>query len=195
MDIDLVTDKIVQIMKEKDQSNIFKDKKVLNVKYIPKKLLYRDNEIDQLINRISSTDDVKRNISITGPVGSGKTATVLYLFHAFEKLDNFKTIYINCSSYPTYATSMGNILSDLNPNRKVSYSGWSRAMYLMRIIQEVSKYDSVVICLDEVDKLLANTGNDSVIWNLTEIENVSLVMISNVTNWYRDLDSRIKSRL
>jgi len=85
MDLDHVTGKIVQIMKEKEQNDIFKDKKVLNVKYIPKQLLYRDNEIDQLINRISCTVDVKRNISITGPVGSGKTATVLYLFNAFKK--------------------------------------------------------------------------------------------------------------
>jgi len=90
---------------------------------------------------------------------------------------------------------MGVILSELDSSCKVSFTGWSRAMYLTKILQKVSKYDSVVICLDEVDKLLANRGHDSVIWNLTEIENVSLILISNVPNWFRDLDSRIKSRL
>ena len=61
-------------------------------------------------------------------------------------------------------------------------------------MQKIKDYESVIICLDEVDKLLYK-GYEDVIWNLVDLPNVGLICISNIPDWHKFLDPRIISRL
>ena len=63
------------------ESKIFKNRELFSPYFVPKKLIFRDNEIDRIEKSIAPSLNGQRgrNLFIYGKTGSGKTSCVKYV--------------------------------------------------------------------------------------------------------------------
>lgn len=185
---------------------IFKDRNILSPSYIPEKMLYREEQIDQLaaIFAIALKGDKPSNVLIFGKTGTGKTATVKYIGNEMRKLNgNVEYVYINCEFVDTpygIIQNIGNLFVQ-NFEDKIPFTGLSmQKLYAMLKERIDSENRVVIIVLDEIDKLVKKSGDD-LLYHLSEINEqlantkISLLGISNDLNFIQYLDSRVRSRL
>src|SRR3989344_1028830 len=83
---------------------IFRDKSVLQTNYVPKEILYRDNEIKQIASILAPVlrGEKPSNLFLYGKTGTGKTLSIHYvkdeLLKRLKKEVDFKLRieYLNC---------------------------------------------------------------------------------------------------
>lgn len=85
------------------KESLFKEKKVLQSRYIPDEVIHRDKQITQIANILAPTLRIEKpsNVFIYGKTGTGKTLSVKYLAEqmtimAENKKIPLKIVYINC---------------------------------------------------------------------------------------------------
>ena len=185
---------------------IFRDKSVLFHDYIPQRLLFRDEQIMMLAQRITTLIRGQRtsNLLIYGKPGTGKTAVTRYVINRLvEKVKGsgyrFHPIYVNCRLAGTeyrVVKSMADAIGSELP-----FTGLSAEEALQRFI-EALKGDPVptLIVLDEVDALVTRYG-DKVLYALTRLNydhreiTSMLICISNDLRFKELLDPRVLSSL
>ncbi len=181
--------------------SVFKREEVLFPEYLPEILPYREDKIEFLARVLELSKEGKRwqNVFIHGPPGVGKTAVVKFVFREFsqEFSQKVKTIYINCWDYRSSHAVLSKVCWDCGifvPRR-----GVGKDEILERLVEFARKKSgSLAICLDEVDKLVAN--DEDALYNLLRInqyvENpVTLIFVSNRKHVFADVDPRIYSSL
>jgi cell division control protein 6 len=180
-------------------SRIFKNESVLSYEYLPEIFYHRDSQIKVISENLSFLMKGRKpnNIFIFGLPGVGKTATVKFVFREFENYSGIKTIYINCWEYNTSTAILSKITQELG--YPVPRHGWSKDEIMEKLIEMLNKsYNSLVICLDEVDQLIYK--DYSALYDLTRINQFSnkqpmLIFISNNKHIFAKVDPRIKSSL
>ena len=155
---------------ETDLNIIFKDKKPLDHRFLPEKLVHREEQIRQIakywvdaLNQVTPS-----NVTLYGKTGTGKTAASKFareqLIDAASHKNVFvKVEYIRCTDYTTE---------------------------YQVIAQKKQKKLILIVILDEIDILLDKDG-DGILYTLTRTDNVSVLSISN----YLDFKNLIKSRV
>ena len=85
------------------ESKIFADREVLSPHYMPKKLLFREKEINNIEKALAPSlkGERGRNLFIYGKTGTGKTSCTKYVIDEVKNIPNTKAriSYVNCRIY------------------------------------------------------------------------------------------------
>ncbi len=173
------------------QESVFRDHVPLDFDYIPKLVPYREQEQRVMAACIKPLLAQRngRNLFLYGPPGVGKTVACRHLLKELEEeTEDVIPIYINCWQKNTGYKIMLEVCDIL----EYKFTHNKKTDELFRIVKELLNKKSVVLVLDEVDKL---EENDFVYAFLEEIYRKSVILITNFKDWIAQLDDRIKSRL
>lgn len=189
------------------ESIIFKDRKKLSPRYIPKEIPHREKQIDLLIRTFL---DIKEDpdkfpltiLQIIGPAGIGKTSTVIKFSNILENelrksIINIKIVYINLklqggNKYAIYKYLLSCIAPEL-PAQGLSAEEMLRQMLDYLIINNVYS----IVILDEIDYLIKIAKEIGIIYDLTRLNefdpskkcNVKgVIFIARSTEFYEKLD-------
>jgi archaeal cell division control protein 6 len=189
------------------ESIIFKDRKKLSPRYIPKEIPHREKQIDLLIRTFL---DIKEDpdkfpltiLQIIGPAGIGKTSTVMKFSNILENelrksKINIKIVYINLklqggNKYAIYKYLLSCIAPEL-PAQGLSAEEMLRQMLDYLIINNVYS----IVILDEIDYLIKIAKEIGIIYDLTRLNefdpskkcNVKgVIFIARSTEFYEKLD-------
>ena len=188
---------------EKDDTSsisIFKDKKPLDHRFLPDKLVHRDEQITQIAKYwVDALNNVTpSNVTLYGKTGTGKTAASKFareqLIDAASNKDVFvKVEYIRCTDYTTEYQVIAQLCQKLG--RDVPNRGWTKGE-VVNTFRDIFRTNAfgrklmLIVILDEIDILLDKDG-DGILYTLTRTDNVSVLSISN----YLDFKNLIKSRV
>jgi len=189
-----------------EREPLFKNKEALRHSYTPHELPHRESEVKQIATILSSTlkGETPSNIILYGKSGTGKTITSRFICDELEKTGRrlkvpTTVVYLNCERADTQYRVLQNLAQSFG--ERVPFTGWPTDK-VYNTLKEVMDKDkrSVLIILDEVDKLVSNNG-DHVLYNLTRINSelnnarVSIIGISNDLKFTDYLDARVRSSL
>ena len=183
------------------ESKIFKNRELFSPYFVPKKLIFRDNEIDRIEKSIAPSLNGQRgrNLFIYGKTGSGKTSCVKYVIDEIKNIPNLKVAisYVNCRMYNSRFKVINKVISEYLPTyAKRGYGITDLYEKMTRWIEEDGKI--FIIALDELDMV---KDLDDLIYTLTRINTelkaggVSLIGISNKISFKESLDPRSISSL
>ena len=187
-------------------NDIFTDRKVLRHTWIPDKPLHRDREWKELgaILGTSLRGGTPSNLLLYGSTGTGKTMVSLYVLTSLERKvkeitnKTFSYSFINCNQLDTKYRVFWHLCND--SGIEVPFTGLAFDVVYNKFLEAIDKRGGLhVVVLDEVDVLY--TKSKDTLYLLTRINNqlqnasVSLVCISNNTQFKENLDPRIKSSL
>ncbi len=183
------------------ESKIFRNRELFSPYFIPKKLIFRDNEIDKIEKSIAPSlkGQKGRNLFIYGKTGSGKTSCVKYVMDEIENISNLKIAvsYVNCRMYNSRFRVLSKIIQDHLPTyAKRGYGASDLYEKFIHWIEEDGKI--FIVALDELDMV---KDLDDLIYTLTRVNTdlkvggVSLIGISNKISFKENLDPRSLSSL
>jgi cell division control protein 6 len=189
------------------ESIIFKDRKKLSPRYIPKEIIHREKQIDLLVRTfIDIKDDPDKFpltvLQIIGPAGIGKTSTVMKSSVILENelknnKINIKIVYINLklhggNKYAIYKYLLSCIAPEL-PAQGLSAEEMLRQMLDYLITNNMYS----LIILDEIDYLIKISKEIGIIYDLTRLNefeptkkcNVKgVIFIARSTEFHEKLD-------
>ncbi len=196
---------------------IFKNREVLRHSYRPHVLPHRKPQIDELASILAPAlnGETPSNILIYGKTGTGKTACVRYVGLELENASALsetkcRIVHLNCEVIDTQyrvLAQIANCIEDVNEHPSdsgrmyIPMTGWPTDQVYMELKNQLETSGGVVvIVLDEIDKLVKKSGDDT-LYNLTRINadlkhaKVSIIGISNDLRFTDFLDPRVLSSL
>ncbi|QLH04207.1 hypothetical protein C5F49_01935 [Nitrosopumilus oxyclinae] len=196
------------LKKEIDRMTAFKDQSYFDTLSAPKKILGREDKIQELLGMIVG---YKKNfvpplVSVYGRSGSGKSTLVKFVL---DNLPDISTCIVNLRKSKTIFGASNLILEELQGKTITNSNGLNKAIENVEsaIVQKLEheKKNTLFILLDEADSILNDKrGNPSDFFYklLTIIEDlkkqnylVSIITISNNLFDQYNLDDRVKSRI
>ncbi|MDD1706882.1 MAG: ORC1-type DNA replication protein [Methanoregulaceae archaeon] len=198
-------------------NNIFKNREVLRHSYRPQILPHRRPQIDQVASILAPSlkNETPSNIVIYGKTGTGKTAVVRYVGSELENASSqmgtsCRVVHLNCEIIDTQYRVLAQISKSLSGDDEVTsdkarsvipMTGWPTDQVYQELKNQLETTGGVlVIVLDEIDKLVKKSG-DETLYNLTRINTdlkkskVSTIGISNDLSFKDFLDPRVLSSL
>lgn len=198
-------------------NKIFKDREVLRHSYRPQILPHRNPQIEEIASILAPSlrNETPSNILIYGKTGTGKTACVRYVGTELEKVSSnmgtvCRIVHLNCEVIDTQYRVLAQIAKDLSGIDEVAsdkakthipMTGWPTDQVYAEMKNQLDSSRAVlVIVLDEIDKLVKKSGDDT-LYNLTRINSdlknskVSIIGISNDLSFKDFLDPRVLSSL
>lgn len=183
------------------ESKIFARRDILSPHFVPKKLIARAKEINNIEKALAPSlkGDRGRNLFIYGKTGTGKTSCTKYVLDEIKAIPNSKAkiTYINCKVYNSRYRVLNKIVTDHLPTyAKRGYGTVDLYEKLTSWIEEDSKI--LVIILDEIDVV---KDLDDLVYTLTRINSdiraggVTIIGVSNKVSFKDALDPRSLSTL
>ncbi|MEM2225622.1 MAG: orc1/cdc6 family replication initiation protein [Candidatus Caldarchaeum sp.] len=172
--------------------------------YVPHSLPHRTAQIRNVAGVLATVlRSVKpSNIFLYGKTGTGKTAVCRYVLNRLssEVVDrgvNVRFVYVNCRLAGTEYRVLAELC--LAAGVSVPFTGLSKGELFRRFQNACWRLGlSFVVCLDEVDVLVRDFGDD-LLYELTRSSNehcwISLIGISNDLMFKEQLDPRVLSSL
>ncbi|HWQ63803.1 MAG TPA: ORC1-type DNA replication protein [Methanospirillum sp.] len=199
------------------ENRIFKDREVLRHSYRPHILPHRKPQIDQIASILAPSLQMETpsNILIYGKTGTGKTASVRYVGTELEQVSArrgtiCRVVHLNCEVIDTQYRVLAQIAKlilgedDFPSDRlrtHIPMTGWPTDQVYAELKNQLETVAGVfIIILDEIDKLVKKSGDDT-LYNLTRINTdlarskVSIIGISNDLGFKTFLDPRVLSSL
>jgi cell division control protein 6 len=198
-------------------NRIFKDREVLRHSYRPQILPHRKPQIEEVASILAPSlrNETPSNILIYGKTGTGKTACVRYVGTELEKASSkmgpvCRLVHLNCEVIDTQYRVLAQIAKSLDVSEElgsdktrthIPMTGWPTDQVYAELKNQLEASGGVlVIVLDEIDKLVKKSGDDT-LYNLTRINSdlknskVSIIGISNDLSFKDFLDPRVLSSL
>jgi cell division control protein 6 len=183
------------------ESKIFLNREVLSPHYTPKKLVFREREINSIERAVAPAlkGERGRNLFVYGKTGTGKTSCVNYVIEEIKNIPNTKVkiSYINCRMYNSRFKILARITADHLPTyAKRGYGAVDLYERLRSWIEEDSKI--FILALDEIDMV---KDLDDLVYTMTRINSdikaggVAIIGISNKVSFKEELDPRSLSTL
>ena len=190
-----------QLENDEKGPSIFKDKRPLDHRWLPDKLVHREEQIKQIAKYwVDVLSDVTpSNVTLYGKTGTGKTAASKFAREQLMDIARKKSIfvkveYVRCTDYTTEYQVIAELCNKLV--RDVPNRGWTKGEVvntfrdIFKSTNAFGKKLHLIVILDEIDILLDKDG-DGILYTLTRTDNVSILCISN----YLDFKNLIKSRV
>lgn len=188
-------------------AKILRDRDVLRHDYMPSHLPHRDEHIQRLAGILAPALHQSKisNVFVYGKTGTGKTIVTKYVLSRLEKKATemgapVKLAYINCRLAGTNYRVLAEICRAIGV--QVPFTGIAVGELLERFSNGINAdRTALLVTLDEIDALIKHSVDDSVLYELTRInENlnsswISLVGISNDLHFKEFLDPRVLSSL
>ena len=183
---------------------IFKDKKPLDHRFLPDKLLHRDVQIREIAKYwVDILDNVTpSNVTLYGKTGTGKTAASKFareqLIEAASNVNIFVKIeYIRCTDFTTEYQVLAELCNRLG--RDGPSRGWTKGEVVKAFrglfrTNAFGKKLHLIVILDEIDILLDKDG-DGILYTLTRTDNVAVLSISNYLDFKNLITPRVTSTL
>ncbi len=174
-----------------DVKSIIKNEEILSYDFIPKKIPYRENQIQEIANSIKPMLNERSgsNLFIYGAPGIGKTASVKWVLRELEETtDDIIPIYVNCWNLKTKYFIFSKIANKLN---LAFTAGKSSEHILQQIVHKLKNKKSVFV-FDEIDKI---ESTDFLYQIISNFPNACIHLISNKFDYVTKIDPRIKSRI
>ncbi len=190
-------------------TSVFKDKRTLQLNYIPNKLPHREHQIRTLAHYFRPIFQEKHpstnlgyniNIAIVGPAGIGKTATTRYTLDAIQqeannKGINFYVAYRNCWTARTVSAVVSKAISH---QFKVRTKGLTFDELLNILVQRLYTDNAyMVFILDEATALPSD--DIQTFLNIHEElglqSRISIILISRPSEWKIKLSSAVSQRI
>lgn len=171
--------------------SLFRNEVALDYSFLPKLLPHRESQQRYIAACIKPLLMGKngKNVFVFGAPGIGKTAAIRHVINELEdETEEVLPIYINCWQKNTTFKIIVDICEQLG--YKLTHN--KRTEELFEIIKAIANKKAVVFAFDEVDKLEEYGFLYSI---LEEIYRKSIILITNYSGWFDDLDDRVKSRL
>lgn len=185
--------------KELRKPSLIKNSRVLDLKYIPKKLIHRDKEQKMLIQYFKpvlvNPGEFSQQVSIIGSVGTGKTAMALKFgemvkVYTTQKNLNLEYVHVNCRRARSAILTLLEIVRKFNPN--IPIRGYSPEEILQKLIEILNRKDLyLIVTLDEIDFVIRKDG-PNLLYNLTRITDEEIIMKERISliTIVRDRDFR-----
>ena len=190
-----------QLENDEKGPSIFKDKRPLDHRWLPDKLVHREEQIKQIAKYwVDVLSDVTpSNVTLYGKTGTGKTAASKFAREQLMDIARKKSIfvkveYVRCTDYTTEYQVIAELCNKLG--RDVPNRGWTKGEVvntfrdIFKSTNAFGKKLHLIVIFDEIDILLDKDG-DGILYTLTRTDNVSILCISN----YLDFKNLIKSRV
>lgn len=191
--------------------SVFTDEGILEIHYIPEKILHREKELLKLRSLfdhiITKPNEMSQKAVILGSVGSGKTVLAnTYGRELREKAKrtrtNFHYIHINCRQRRgNLFLILGQIVNHIKPDFPDRGYSPNELLDILRQILDEEK-TQILLVLDEVDALIAKEGSDA-LYYLTRFHEttpdaprrLNLLCVSKDAQVFRKLDRSTLSSL
>ncbi|XP_011298004.1 cell division control protein 6 homolog [Fopius arisanus] len=158
----------------------------------PESLPGREKELAELEEFIK--DHLKENKSgslyVSGPPGTGKTASLSKIMLKPELKSAFKTVYVNCTTMKSAGTIYGKIIQELGID--MPKSGKNNKAVIEKHL--ICSHKMILLVLDEIDQL--ESKRQSVLYSIFEWPSIpkSKILLVGIANAL-DLTDRILPRL
>ncbi|MBU1203568.1 MAG: AAA family ATPase [Nanoarchaeota archaeon] len=177
----------------KDSESLFLNPEVLDFDYQPKLVPFRENHQNFIASCIKPLFQKRngRNIFAFGQPGIGKTVSCRHVLKELEeKTEEIIPIYINVWKSNTAHKITLEICNHIN----YKFTADRSTDELIKAITPAINKKSLVLCLDEIDKLKKEEHH--ILYHLLEdIYRKTIILITNNKDWLTAVDNRIKSRL
>ena len=174
-----------------NNESIFLNDAALDYNFIPSVIMHRESQQAYIGNSIRLLEQNKngRNLFIFGSPGIGKTLATKYVLKQVEEnSEEILPVYINCWKHDTSYKILIEICNLIN----YKFIQLKATDQLMNEIKPILNKKSIVLCLDEIDKL----QDFSILYYfLEDIFKRSLIFITNEKDWINSIDKRLSSRL
>lgn len=191
------------------KESLFLDKTYLLSSYLPEKVLYREEQLQEVANILAPALKLEKpsNLFIYGKTGTGKTLSVKHILNSMAEIAKqnnlaLKTIYLNCKLKRVADTEyrlIAQLIKELG--REIPSTGLpTDEVYTIFYSLLDQEKQTILLVLDEIDQLTKKIG-DEILYNLTRINSelkksqICLVGISNNLVFSENLDPRVKSSL
>ncbi|MHA1556003.1 MAG: ORC1-type DNA replication protein [Candidatus Heimdallarchaeota archaeon] len=174
--------------KELRKPTLIKNPRVLDLKYIPKKLLHREEEQKMLIQYfkpvIEKPGEYSQRVSIIGAIGTGKTAIALKFgemikVYSTQKNLNLEYVHVNCRRARSAFLTLLEIVRKFNPHIPVrGFSPEEILNMLTEILNRKKLY--LIVTLDEIDFVIRKDG-PNLLYDLTRLTDDELDMKERVS--------------
>ena len=174
--------------KELRKPSLIKNPRVLDLKYIPKKLLHREEEQKMLIQYfkpvIEKPGEYSQRVSIIGAIGTGKTAIALKFgemikVYSTQKNLNLEYVHVNCRRARSSFLTLLEIVRKFNPHIPVrGFSPEEILKMLTEILNRKKLY--LIVTLDEIDFVIRKDG-PNLLYDLTRLTDDELDMKERVS--------------
>ncbi|XP_065088040.1 cell division control protein 6 homolog [Ochlerotatus camptorhynchus] len=153
----------------------------------------RERETEDLAKYIEDilSENGSGSLYISGPPGTGKTATLTRIISDQKLASKLNMVYVNCTSIST----AGGIYKKICEGLKLSVGGTTEKFYLVAIEEYLKKkHKTVMLVLDEIDQLASS--KQTVLYNIFEwpTKRESKLILVGIANAL-DLTDRLLSRL
>jgi cell division control protein 6 len=188
-------------------AKIYADRDVLRHDYMPSHLPHRDEHIQRLAGILAPALHQSKisNVFVYGKTGTGKTIVTKFVIDRLERKAlqigaPVKIAYINCRLAGTNYRVLAEICRAVGV--EVPFTGIAVGELLDRFSNGINAdRTALLVTLDEIDALIKHNADDSLLYELTRINEtlnsswISLVGISNDLHFKEFLDPRVLSSL
>ena len=190
--------------KQLTKHSVFTDKDIISAHYVPKRLPFRETQIDDITQGLASVANSAKpnNLFVYGKTGTGKTSTVKFVIDQLSEFVSSRDLsvsstYINCRNHSSRYKVLLKALRSLYPSN--DFLGYSSSFVYEKLLDFTSQNGThVILILDEIDKVkdidelvyALSRGNDEL-----KKGSITLIGISNNLMFKDKLDPRSKSSL
>ncbi|MHB1439253.1 MAG: Cdc6/Cdc18 family protein [Cuniculiplasma sp.] len=181
------------------------DLSILSAIHQPEEFPHRDEQINIMVASLSGImrGFSSNNILVYGKTGTGKTSITRYVTGMLkEKIgDRITACYVNCQTYDSPYSILINIAKSFPGSDNIPPSGWTLDRIYDELVNKIKgSKKTLILTLDEIDKLVEKNGGDSLYIILKLMgEDVgiggTIIGITNDSSFYEKLDPRVKSRM
>ena len=195
-----------------DRANIFARKELLKVGHVPEsaRIVGRDSEIEAVAAELRPIvrSDPPNNVMIYGKTGTGKSLVARHVTERARRAAasngvSVGTVYVDCAQHNTQTRVARTVTRSLNGTEATDFDIPRAGIgsgeyydYLWEILN--AAYDSVIIILDEVDRL----DGDDILMQLSRAResgkadcHLGVIAVSNKIEYRDRLNERVKSSL
>lgn len=195
-----------------ERTEIFARKELLKVGHVPEsdRIVGRDDEIEAVAAELRPIvrGDPPNNVMIYGKTGTGKSLVVRHVTERARRAAESNeisvgTVYVDCAQHNTQTRVARTVTRSLNDTEKTDFDIPRAGIgsgeyydYLWEILD--TAYESVIIILDEVDRL----ENDDILMQLSRAResgkadcHLGVIAVSNKIEYRDQLNERVKSSL